>query len=164
MDFNQGSNNFTLFVFKGDVAKEDKVLLLIARTIHSLAISFVFIGFIVTIIFSALNTAPRDVYVSDILLFSFLGIVIVFSGVFASWVVKHFFPIETSRLFIFVVYCLKLFFFLFPSTFVFFRRQDVPLIETLPFFMISLLALILSYPTRKRWAEWTTKCPALNSL
>jgi hypothetical protein len=158
MNTNPDFNILSRFLFKGDVQKEDKALFLFIRIIHSVALLSVVIGLIICIILSITghNTNAR---ISTIFISCYIATLTVFGGIFAIWLVKKIFYVYKSKTFITMFHCLKIIFFSFPSIMPLLNQNDMPLIETLPLYIISAIALALSYPTKRRWEKWTKNCP-----
>jgi hypothetical protein len=154
MNTNPEFNILSWFLFKGDVEKEDKALFLFIRIIHTFALLSVITGLVICII---LNITDHNINatISGILISSYIGVITVFGAVFAMWVLKKIFSTYKSKMFITMFLCLKIFFFSFPSLMPLLNQNDMPLMETMPLFIISTIALALSYPTKRRWEKWT---------
>lgn len=110
-------NRWSLFTFKSGVVKEDRVLFLILKIVHLIAISFSMIGFITSVVLSIVKyySTPISIDCFHVFISFIIGIVIVFSAIFAIWLVKGIFPVDKSKILVFANRCLLILFFTSPA-------------------------------------------------
>jgi hypothetical protein len=147
-----------LFGFKGDDDKAEKLLFKIIQIVHIVALVSTSVAMIVFL--TILLTNDKDVDLFRAIIYLFFGLTITFCVAFGVFAGKKIRSSEVTSEFLAAAHVIQVVGFSFPSFIPLFGVIDqtpMKLIEMVPLFLVSVIALSLSYPTKKRWEKWKSK-------
>jgi hypothetical protein len=156
------NSQWSFLIFKGNVIKEEKVTYQFTKISHIAAIFIFLLAFVTKFTLSVMNKLPSSKEIDGFYIFGsfFTGFLCLFGGLLFPKILNSILASDRSKVGTSVNHLFQLiFFFLLFPLLVF--SMDTPAINEmlgmLPLFILSGIGLIMTYPTKKRWAKWTRK-------
>ena len=166
MDLNSPHDQYSWFLFKGDLIKEARITFIAIRVLYIGLLFIVFVGIMTSIILSTVNPNPEyDSWgLGGFFLTGFMGTVLIVTMLVTfkiAYKIAYTFssiPPGKSKTALFIDRALLGGFFLFPTLigFLISKEGEVWWV-VLPLFINSGLALWWKFPTKKRWEKWAEK-------
>ena len=164
MDLNSPEDQYSWFLFKGDIIKEEKYTFIAIRFLYIFCSAIVITGIIISIVFSTVNPNPEyDSWgLGGFFLFGFLGTVVIVSVLISiklgTIISNSIVPPGKSKTALFSYRAFQGVFFLAPTALgLFVSTIGEVWWVVLPLFINSGLALWWKFPTKKRWEKWAAK-------
>jgi Na+/H+ antiporter NhaC len=164
MDSRNIWNRWSQIIFKGDPNKEDRGTFTFTRRFHLVVQTILWLGFMVDIIFtpSAHVDWLNDTVIIALILSLFTSVLFIIFGFVYPKINDWLLSTNKSKIGISLNHIVQILFFLAPVILWLFVQPSTEninekyIVLLIPI-LLSMIALMMTYPSKKRWGKWTRK-------